>query len=319
MASAVVAGAGPSDPIRGPVLGFTPNADGTILWPLLGIPGASLLGSRVELGTAIEGAVVSPRQNYALAVKRENGQVVLIRLASNPQDMSPLTDPRPGRTTIAISPTGSATALYDGDSRMLQAFRGFPDTPEIVFQIDTSSIPGRAVTLAVSDDGSTALAGFEDSGRDSIWVVSAAGARFVSQSRAASLSFLVNQHDAVVADGRSDEAYLLHQLDQNPSRTPLFSAGDGIEGMSGAAVSDDGRYAIVAGASSGTVGVVDLQQGGRTILTCNCRPTGVHRLTGTAIFRLNEPGDTLVTVIDISSGKPRILVVPPAPGAMDTN
>ena len=312
-----VTAAGPSDPIRGPVLGFTPNAEGTVLWPILGIPGASMLGSRVALPEAIEGAVVSPRQNYALAAQRENGQIVLIRLNSSPYDVSPITGPRPGRTAIAVSPTGSAAALYDPDSRVLQTFRGFPDTPELAFALNISSIPGRPIAFAVSDDASTALAGFEDSGRDTIWVVNTDGARFVSQNRASSLSFLVNRLDAVVTDGLTDEAYLLLQLDENPARTPLFSAGDGIDGMSGAAVSEDGRFAVVAGAKSGTIGVLDLQQGGRTILPCNCQPTGVHRLAGAAVFRLNEPGEALVTVIDLSSGTPRILVVPPAPGVME--
>ena len=315
--SVAVAGAGQSNPIRGPVLGFTPNAEGTALWPMLGIPGASMLVSRVELADAIEGAVVSPRQNYALAVKRENGQVVLIRLTATPPTLTPITGPRPARTALAVSPTGSATALYDGDSRMLQTFRGLPDAPELVFETQLSSMPGRAIALAISDDGSTALAGFEDSGNNTVWVVSAGGARFVSQSRASSLSFLVNRLDALVTDGLTDDAYLLLELDKNPARTPLFSTGDGIEGMSGAAASDDGRFAVVAGAKSGTVGVLDLQQGNRTILPCNCQPTGVHRLGGTGVFRLNEPGHALVTVIDLSTGSPRILVVPPAPGAMD--
>ena len=315
--STTVTSAAQSNPIQGPVLGFTPNSAGSILWPMLGIPGASMLGYRIEMGVDIDGAVVSPRQNYALAIRREDGRVVLIRLTSNPPDVTPITGQRSGRTVLAISPTGSAAALYDEGSRRMQTFRSFPGTPELAFEFDTSLIPGRAIALAVSDDATTAVIGFEESGNATVWVVNAAGARFISQNRASSVSFIVNQHDAVVTDGLSDDAYLLQQLDQNPARTPLFSSSDGIEGLSGAAVSDDGRFVLVAGARSGTVGVLDLQQGIRTILTCNCQPTGVHRLTGTAVFRLNEPGNALVTVIDLESPQPRILVVPATPGSMD--
>ena len=163
----------------------------------------------------------------------------------------------------------------------MQTFRGFPDAPELAFELDTSLIPGRATALAVSDDATTALVGLEDSGNATVWVVNTTGARFVSQDRASSVSFIVNQHDAVVTDGLSDDAYLLQQLDQNPARTPLFSGSDGIDGMSGAAVSDDGRFVLVAGARSGTVSVSwTSSREVRTILTCNCEPTGVHRLSG---------------------------------------
>jgi hypothetical protein len=34
-------------------------------------------------------------------------------------------------------------------------------------------------------------------------------------------------------------------------------------------------------------------------------------MTGNAVFRLNEPPDSMTTLLDLSTGKPRILVIPP--------
>jgi len=320
LTSAMAGAMGPvSDPIGGPALGFSPNSDGSIVWPIIGIPGASLLGHRLVLGTEIQGAVISPRQDYLIAIRVEDGQPILSRLTSEPHEPSPIAGTRHGQTAIGISPAGPAAALFDSDSKVLQVLRGFPAAPEIAFEFDASTISGagRLTALAVSDDASIALLGFADSGGDSLWVVNAAGSRFISSDHASSIAFILNSHDAVVSDAIAGEAFLLRRADDIPARMLLVSPSDGVEGLAGIAVSDDGRFVVVAGAASGTVGIVDLERSIHTVVSCNCRPSGVYRMTGTAVFRLNEPPDAIVTILDLSSGKPRILIIPPEPKAAD--
>jgi hypothetical protein len=301
-----------SDPVGGPSLGFSPNADGTTVWPILGIPGASTLGQALNLGVEIRGAVVSPRQDYILALRTEDGQPIIRRLTSDPRDATPIDGTR-RNSVIAISPSGSAAVLYDNDSKVLQVLHGFPASPSIVFESDASSIAGDITALAVSDDASLSLVGFSNNGSGSLWAVSSAGSKFVSATYATSLSFIVNSQDAVVGDSAVGEAFLLQRIVDAPQRFALISPGEGVTGLSGIAVSDDGRFAVVAGGASANVGIVDMQQSLRYVIPCNCKPNGVNRLTGTAVFRLNQPPDALVTILDLSSGKPRILVVPPAP------
>jgi hypothetical protein len=301
-----------SDPVGGPALGFTPNADGSIIWPIIGIPGASLLGHRLTLGTIIRGSVVSPRQDYVIAIRAEDGQPIMSLLTSDAHETSSI-GKRRGETVIAISPAGPVVALYNQDSKVLQVLRGLPAAPETVFEFDASNIFGRVTSLAVSDDASVALLGFSGGDSDSLWSVSAAGSHFVSSNHPSSMAFIKNRNDAVVADSVVGEAFLLLSANDSPTRTPLLSNGEGVDGLSGAAVSDDGRFAVIAGSISGNVGIVDLEQSIHTIVSCNCKPSGVYRMTGTAVFRLNEPPDGLVTILDLSSGKPRILIVPPEP------
>src|SRR5687767_480124 len=109
-----------SDPIYGPVLGFVPNAEGSTVRPILGIPGAALVGQQLQLESGIRSAVVSPRQDYVLAVRSEDAQVVLILVASASSELTSVMGTRPGGEVIAISPSGAAAGLYDHDSRVLQ-------------------------------------------------------------------------------------------------------------------------------------------------------------------------------------------------------
>jgi hypothetical protein len=310
--SGAVSIAAASDPVGGPSLGFSPNADGTIVWPILGIPGASTLGQALNLGTEIRGAVISPRQDFILALRAEDGQPIISRLNSDAGGATPLDGTRRD-SVIAISPSGTAAALYNSDSRVLQVLRGFPSAPVVVFESDQSAIAGPLTALAVSDDAALALIGFSTSNSDSLWSVTSGGSQFVSASHATSISFMANGQDAVIADSAVGEAFLLQHISNGPQRFPLFSPGEGVAGLSGIAVSDDGRFAIVAGSASGNVGIIDMQQSLRYLIPCNCKPSGVSRLSGTAVFRLNQPPDALVTILDLSTGKPRILIVAPAP------
>jgi len=254
-----------------------------------------------------------------IAIRVEDGQPIIIRLASEPHDPSLLTGTRHGQTAIGISPAGLSAAVFDRDSKVLQVLRGVPATPETAFEFDASTISGAGylTALAVSDDASIALLGFSESGSNSLWVVNASGSRFLSSSHASSIAFIVNSHDAVVSDSIVGEAYLLRRADDIPEQVLLVSPSDGVNGLSGIVVSDDGRYVVVAGSASGTIGIVDLERSIHTVVTCNCRPSGVYRMNGTAVFRLNEPPDALVTILDLTSGKPRILIIPPERKAAD--
>src|SRR5947207_10949700 len=79
--SVAVGVAAQSELLHGPILGFTPDSSGAVIWPILGIPGASVLGDRLALDAAIHGARISPKQDYALAVRNEDARAVVFRLS----------------------------------------------------------------------------------------------------------------------------------------------------------------------------------------------------------------------------------------------
>ena len=300
-----------SELLVGPALGFSPNADGTAVWPIIGIPGASLLGRRLVLGVEISRAEVSPRQDYLVAIRTEDGQPVISRLSAGTAAPVAIEGTRRGETVFAISPSGPALGMFNQDLKILQVLRGFPAAPELVFEFDASNIAGRVTALAVSDDASMALLGVSRDGIDSLWVVNASTAGFIAPSHASSIAFLANRHDAVFADNASGLAFLLPNITNTASPILLLNRNEGVEGLSGIGVSDDGRFAVISGAATGNVGIVDLGTADHTIVRCNCKPSGVHRMTGSAVFRLNEPPDSMTTLLDLSTGKPRVLVIPP--------
>src|SRR5215813_7222341 len=70
--------------ISGPILGFIEDPNGASIQPIRGVLGASVLGQPLVLGSEIRNAVISPKQDYALAVRTDSGEVVLIPLSSDP-------------------------------------------------------------------------------------------------------------------------------------------------------------------------------------------------------------------------------------------
>jgi len=81
--------------IGGPILGFIPDAGGTAIRPVLGIPGASMLGKGLELNVDIRGATISPKQDYAIASRVADAQAVVIDVAADPPQVTPVTGVHP--------------------------------------------------------------------------------------------------------------------------------------------------------------------------------------------------------------------------------
>ena len=89
---------------------------------------------------------------------------------------------------------------------------------------------------------------------------------------------------------------------------------DGIADPVGIAGSIDGARAFIV-LRSGQVIVRDLAGSAQTIVSCDCRPSGLARLRGAAVFRLNEIGDGPVWLLDADGPAPRIVFVAAAAGS----
>jgi len=108
-------------------------------------------------------------------------------------------------------------------------------------------------------------------------------------------------------------------IDQEASRISVASFGDGFNAIAGVAGSADGLRIFITSKKSETVTVVDLQTSLSTALPCHCVATGLHPLKGTSVFRLSDPSDGPVAVLDASSFEPRIIVVPVTPARTASN
>src|SRR5262245_37256121 len=103
---------GQSPVIWGPILGFTPSAGGAAIPPILGVPGASTLADPLIIDGTFRGVIVSPKQNYAVAVRVDDRKAVVIDLASS--QVMAMSEANPDSFLLGISPRGSAVAVYDG-------------------------------------------------------------------------------------------------------------------------------------------------------------------------------------------------------------
>jgi hypothetical protein len=130
--------------------------------------------------------------------------------------------------------------------------------------------------------------------------------------RASAASFLANRHDVVIADDGAQEVFLLSNIDQEASRLSVASFGDGFSAFAGVAASSDGLRVFISSKKSKNVTIADLETGVSTVLSCDCVPTGFRPLKGTSVFRLSDPADGPVAVLDASSAEPRIIVLPVA-------
>lgn len=284
-----------------PPLGFV--LDNHALRPILGIPGASVLGSPLDLGFSINEAVVAGNGQYALAIAALGRQVRLIRL-TEPVSAAPL--PIVGRALgVFVSPRGTAAAITTVEGSVVFLTRLTAESPEVV-QFPIASRPS---ALAVTDDGRFILAA--DSDTQNLLLVGRDGSRtsIAAPGHVSALAFRPSAYDAL-ATGPDNTVWWIKTPLSDPSFTPIAGLDDGIQSPAAVAFSQDGRRAAVANAGNDTISIVDLQSGVKSSVSCACRPVRLEPLASPGFFRVNETSERPLYIVDTSS--PRILFVPPA-------
>jgi hypothetical protein len=294
--------------ITGPLLGFAVDTAGTGISPIWGVPGASVLGQQLDLGVEIKTAIISPEQNYALAVRSSDARMVVLNLSESPPSVAELPELHAEETRMAISPRGTAAAFIGSGS--LRTFRGLPYSPEVVYQFDTSHLPGTPASVGVSDDGDVVVTTLLDgAGNVTAWVSTSNGALWqLPQPHVSSVAFLPGRYDAIVADAVTQEVFLLIGLGGTTGRVPLFQSNLPAGSPLSVASSRDGSFFVVSSESS-ELTLVDAQTHTSTVVECSCSPTGVRLLRENGVFLLNRLPSDLLYVLDVSS-EPRVVVVP---------
>jgi DNA-binding beta-propeller fold protein YncE len=311
VSGAGVALARQSEFVRPPFLGFIQDSAGAVIWPIIGVPGASVLGNPLELEADISDAIISPTQDFAIAVQKEDRRAVVISLASGSIAFTSIPGTQVGADLIAISPTGSAAAIFSEDSRIIRVVGHLPQAPVVMHEFDASGIPGRGTGIAISDDGATSLIRFVDDESVTLWMVDSTRAWRIPADRPSASAFFPNNHDAVVADDATQSVFLVMDAGATATQLRLTSAPEGINGFSSVAVSADGRQIFLTDDESATLLIVDVETRTSKSVSCQCRPTGLSPLRGKSVYGLTRASRDPVAVLDASSGEPRIVVIPP--------
>ena len=277
--------------MSGYTLGFVFDARTSALRPLLGIPGAAMLGKPLDAGIGITRAIVSPQQNYALAVTASGSMIVRLSPLRDIPSVSALAANIEATDVIALSPNGSRVAIYSAQENSIRIATGLPDAAGWSRARSTSGIPGQLRLLAVSNDGAALVAAFSSDGADSLLRMDADGAApvIMTSSHISGLRFAGDSRDLLVTDDVDDTVYLARDVSGSPSPVLLAGAAEGIAGPIAAEFSVDKRLVIVLNGRAGNIVSLDPAGGDRSVFACACVATGLSRLNGNAVFRLNDP------------------------------
>jgi hypothetical protein len=125
-----------------------------------------------------------------------------------------------------------------------------------------------------------------------------------------SLAFLVGSLDAAIADGTAGTVVLVRDPAGQPQVTQIGGQAEGVSQPLAIAASQDNSRIFVANAQP--AGVVSLSLTGEDPATqpCACTMTGLERMAGGTAFRLNEPGNGPIWVLDAGGPTLRVVFVP---------
>lgn len=301
-ATALAAGAGG---IGGPVVGYVLEPAEQAVRPILGIPGASLMGGRIPVGIEMRAAALSPRQDYILAAGA-GGALSVIELHDGAPLARAVEGARAGVERMALSPGGGMAAAMAGGA--LQVLKGLPAQPAVAGTVET----GEAGAFAVSDDGAVL---FEAGG--TLFAAAPGGepqpVPFAGQ--ASLIVFLEGTRDALVAGRDDNQVALVRDVTGAPAYRRLAGPGDGIDRPVGLAFAN-GR-ALVASAGSGSVATIDVESGAAAAAACGCTVTGLERMRGAAVYRASDLGAGPLWLFDGGGEEGRFLFVPPPAGEVE--
>ena len=291
---------GQQSTISGPVSGYVFDSSARVLRPILGIPGASLLGSPVDFGFPVTSVVVAPRQDTALVTTSDGTLHLFGMQTGGPVDLN-LNGLTQSPERVVFSPAGTSAALYAHGA--VQIVSGLPDSPAIAASL---TLPGVPDALALSDDGTALLVA---SGTNIELFGGAADLGMVTATAGpALLAFAPSGHDAVIVDRSGAGVVVFRNLTGTIASQSVAPADDTIQSASAVAFSTDGQQLLLAGTASPAVTTFDLSAGVRGSIPCSCTPATLARMGD--LFRLNELAQDPLWLLDARPATAGVTFVP---------
>lgn len=291
--------------IAGPVSGYVFDDSARGLRPILGMPGASLLGDPLSFGLEVSSAAVAPRQDAAF-VTAADGSFHLFRIQSAAPTELIVNGLSGAPEQVVFSPAGTAAALQVNGS--IQIISGLPDSPAIAATVDASPYSGPNA-LAVSDDGAALLLASGNSVE--LFGGAADLGKLTDTAGLALVAFAPGGHDAAIADRAGAGLVLYRGLTGAMVSQPVAPSDQTIQSASALAFSTDGQRLLLANSPGQSVTTFDLSAGARSTVSCDCSPSALAR-TGD-LFRLNEIGSGPIWLLDARTATASLTFVPAAP------
>jgi len=300
---ALVAGA----TIQGPELGFVFDSAKGELRPILGIPGAAVLGQPLALGVDLRRVAISPLEDYVLAVAGEHNQAMVFAMGHAALTPVMVQGADRGADQIVISAGGKAAALYYKAGNRIEVVTGLPAAPKVGSELYLSA--GQTLTaLAVGDDGHTVLAG---AGAKVFQVAAGGEVPVLAELGHVTAITIPAAGTALIADSGHNQIHRVRGIGAGIEADVIAGPKDGIATPVAVAVSHDGSKAFVANAKSGSVSIIDLKaETAIRSIACACKLSGLDRLAGHDTFRLTEFSSRPMWMLDAGGTETRVLFVP---------
>ena len=300
---AAVLEAQPQGTISGPVAGYVFDKAAHAMRPVLGLPGASLLGSPMNWRYRVDQAFIAPNLDSAVGVTAE-GAFRLFRMRDGIVTEMTVGGLAPAGSpySVAFSPSGSSAALYGGNR--VQLVSGLPNAPVLGGSIDLTAA-GLPSALALSDDARALLVSVNNSIR--FFESYADMGKLIDTAPGALVAFAGGGHDAAVADA-SAGVVLFHDLAGAGTSQVIAAPDQNGAAFSALAFSADGKALFLASAATQAVTQLDLAAGSRNRIPCGCSPTVLARMG--SVFRLTELSGDPLWLLDAPESAPRIVFVP---------
>ena len=344
-------GASPSTSFNMPILGYVFDSSKGALRPLFGIPGSASLGKALDLKIKLSRAWISPGQDYALAESSDPDSrgLLLVRLENGLNSIEAIPGIPQGADLVALSPTGSAAALYFREGKKVALLENLPNfnsqlktnpsagpspsslnlkqsyaavgsgVPAFqegpssqVRQINVPQLPDVVESLGVSDDATVVLLGCSESENGAIYLLSLGGElRIVSLvGRAAAMAFLARSRSALVADPKNNEVFLLRDVTGAATRTTLVSREQGISEPVTVEASEDNERIFIVNSGGKEILVLELESGVIRRISAPSSTLTLSRLKGDGVFRLTDFFGNLLWLLDGGQTEPRVVFVP---------
>jgi hypothetical protein len=293
--------------IAGPVSGYVFDRFAHALRPVTGIPGASIIGSPVDLPFPVSAMWVSPRQDSAVAADAQ-GVVHFFGLDTGAAAERDFSGPPIALQAVVFSPSGSAAALFSRGRATIVT--GLPDKPAVAWTVPLDEDFARPARLPALHPASTALS--EDGSyllRASGGTVVLYGAKGERQplTEGIGVAFAPQGYRAAVVDP-SAGIIAFEDVVAGSGKRILAAEDPAIAPPAGIAFSPDGQKLFLAIASARNVISIDWTTGRQQAISCQFSPQTVTRMG--SLLRLNEFGADPLWLLDAAAAEPRILFVP---------
>lgn len=295
-----------------PVLGYVVDSAHQVR-PVIGVVGAASVGNSIDLGFDVTQAAVPPNHDYILATADGSNWPILLQVsggALTPQWFAfaqSNTDPAAFIDRVALSPTGSAAALFSSAQGRIYVFTNLSRAAVAYGLIDVSGL-GAVTAVGVSDDGKKVAIGVSDGQHGALYVSINGRPPFpaATLSHPVAIAFLRKSSNAVVADDQQNTVYIV----LGEHAFPIASASNGVATPVAVAASNDNQRIFVANSQTGSVMTISLGGNAADPVYCNCNLTGLYPTNTDSVFRLTDFSGSPVLLFDASRAAPRITFVP---------